>query len=189
MRGRIGIAHLSNFGLGVKSLFEVFPSTPRHFYKNSVRHSTVGQSYVSQLPSSKTRTYACRSFFRIGISQNSFLFVPTYFYAHTYGVCTENSASLFCALAHKKWKLISALSESIIRIRISTSSMLMFWWSYHPTFLHTYSLFKPLASCEGRNAQTNLEAASSASQTSKLLRRKCLNFLKNLLFLFQFSIK
>ena len=103
---RIGIAHLSNFGLGVKSLFEVFPSTPRHFYKNLVRHSTVGQSYVSQLPSSKTRTYACRLFFRIGISQNSFLFVPTYFYAHSYGASTENCSSLFFAFCAQKVKSI-----------------------------------------------------------------------------------
>ena len=122
MRGRIGIAHLSNFGLGVKSLFEVFPSTPRHFYKNSVRHSTVGQSYVSQLPSSKTRTYACRSFFRIGISQNSFLFVPTYFYAHSYGASTEKLCLTFLCTCAQKVKtnfqhLVKASSEFDIRRR------------------------------------------------------------------------
>ena len=94
MRGRIGIAHLSNFGLGVTSLFEVLPSTPVSLMKIwSVIQQSVGCT-SARLPAG----HDLESEFL----QNSFLFVTTYFYAHSYGASTENSASLFFAFAHKK---------------------------------------------------------------------------------------
>ena len=156
MRGRIGIAHLSNFELRVASYFWSYPLPLVKFSRKirSVIQPSVGRT--------SARSSAGRD------SESEFRRIRSYPSLH---ISTRTpTVSVLKTLPHFSLHLrtkseteISALSSSIIRIRCSTSSISMFWWCYHSTFLHTTSLFNPFASCEGRNAQTNLEAASSAS--------------------------
>ena len=156
MRGRIGIAHLSNFCLRVAKSFCSHPLPPPVIFSKirSVVRPSVDRTSVR--PS--TSQFSEPEFRRISSPS-----ATTYLYAYTYGVSTKNCSSLFAAFCARKVKIILEVSNSIIRIRYSTSSKSMMRCSNRSAFLHTTSLFNPLASCEGRNAQTNLEAASSTS--------------------------